>query len=257
MPNAGSSTQSTAGGSRRVASFVGRTINPSPGTVTIYQHAALLLTGIWLLLIAVRFRRSVPVLIGGLCALGLVTLAAFACGGVTPGDLGLGTPRSWQSTLGFSLMGLGLMLAYSPFADWLAARWIDQPPNLEAFRALQQSRAKFIAGIVVAWVLGGVLEELVLRGIVLRSVDSVLTAWLGEPIASAVAVSIAALGAGVIHLYQGHRAVVIIAQLSILFGVLFIVSGNNLWAVMLCHGLYDTIAFVRFATKKSRYAKLD
>jgi transposase InsO family protein len=48
-----------------------------------------------------------------------------------------------------------------------------------------------------------------------------------------------------------------ITQLSLLFGVLFILSGPNLWAVILCHGGYDTVAFVRFASGKSRYAKLD
>jgi hypothetical protein len=33
-------------------------------------------------------------------------------------------------------------------------------------------------------------------------------------------------------------------------------SVQNLWAAILCHGFYDTIAFVRFASGKSRYAKL-
>lgn len=72
-----------------------------------------------------------------------------------------------------------------------------------------------------------------------------------------VAVCTAALGAGVMHAYQGLRAVVIITQLSVLFGVLFVVSGYNLWAVILCHGLDDTIAFVRFAHKQSAYSKLE
>jgi len=34
-----------------------------------------------------------------------------------------------------------------------------------------------------------------------------------------------------------------------------VVAGYNLWAVILCHGFYDTIAFVRFATGKSKYSK--
>lgn len=67
------------------------------------------------------------------------------------------------------------MLAYSPLADWLATRWIDKPPTLESFRGIQQSRAKLIAGIVVAWMLGGILEELAFRGIVLKSVESLLS----------------------------------------------------------------------------------
>jgi membrane protease YdiL (CAAX protease family) len=84
-----------------------------------------------------------------------------------------------------------------------------------------------------------------------------LTAWLIEPIAAGVAVCLVALGAGLMHAYQGPRAMVIVTQLSVLFGVLFVVSGYNLWAVMLCHGLYDTVAFVRFASKKSKYSDLD
>jgi hypothetical protein len=84
-----------------------------------------------------------------------------------------------------------------------------------------------------------------------------MSAWLTAPIAIAIAVCIAALGAGLMHLYQGPRAAVIVTQLSVLFGVLFVVSGYNLWAVILCHGMYDTVAFIRFATGKSKYSNLD
>jgi membrane protease YdiL (CAAX protease family) len=72
--------------------------------------------------------------------------------------------------------------------------------------------------------------------------------------AATVAVLVAAACAAVGHLYQGRRAAVVILQLSTLLGVLMVVSGHNLWAVILCHGLYDTVAFVRYATGRSRYA---
>jgi membrane protease YdiL (CAAX protease family) len=237
--------------------FAIRRQNTSPKTVTTFQQTALLLTAIWLLLVVVRFRRSIMFFIGGLLAIGLYTLVTISHGDVTLDELGLGIASSWLPTIGLALAWLALMVAYSPLADWLATRWVAQPPTLEAFRAIQQSRTKLIAGIVVAWVLGGVLEELVLRGIVLQSVNAWLTPWVIEPIATGIAVCAAALGGGVLHFYQGPRAMVIITQLSVLFGVLFVVSGYNLWAVMLCHGLYDTIAFVRFANKKSKYSDLD
>lgn len=225
--------------------------------MTHFQQSALILVVIWLVLVVVRFRRSMIVLIGGLFAIGLVTLVGFASGKVTLDELGLGNAISWLPTIGFALAWLVLMVAYSPLADRLATRWFDKPPTLESFGVIQQSRAKLIVGIVVAWVLGGILEELIARGIVLKSVQSLLTPWLTEPIATGVAISIAALGAGLMHFYQGPRAVVIITQLSVLFGLLFVVSGCNLWSVMLCHGLYDTIAFIRFANKKSKYSDLD
>ncbi len=148
------------------------------------------------------------------------------------------------------------MLAYTPLADKLATRLVQTPPTLDAFRSLQQSRAKLIAGIVVAWILGGFLEELILRGIILQSVEAQLSARMVKPLAIAIAISVAALFAFVLHLYQGLRAALIITQLSLLCGLLYVISGRNLWSVILCHGLYDTIAFVRFANKQSRYSRV-
>ncbi|MBO0763757.1 MAG: CPBP family intramembrane metalloprotease [Hyphomicrobiaceae bacterium] len=149
------------------------------------------------------------------------------------------------------------MLAYSPVADWIAGRLVDAPPRLRTFRALQQSRLKLAIGIAVAWLLGGFLEEAALRGIVLASVEGVLASPLGEMVATAAAVLVAALAAAVLHAYQGPRAMIIIGQLSVLFGVLYAMSGPNLWTVILCHGLYDTVAFARFANKSSKYSRLD
>jgi membrane protease YdiL (CAAX protease family) len=170
-------------------------------------------------------------------------------------ELGLSIPTSWPSTLAWAMTWLALLLAYSPVADHIATRLVAKPPTLSAFRVLQHSRSKLIIGIVVAWLLGGLLEELVLRGIVLQATRALLSAWLSRPPATAIAVCVAALAAGLIHTYQGRRAALIIAQLSVLFGLLFVASNYNLWAVILCHGLYDTIAFIRFAHKQSRYSR--
>jgi uncharacterized protein len=223
--------------------------------MTRFQGHAILLTAIWLLAVIVRFRRSTFVLVGGLFAIGAYAIIELVDHGSSMQEVGLHSSGSWFSTIAFAVAWLALMLAYSPLADRLATLWVAKPPTLGAFRALQQSRSKLLLGIVVAWVLGGFLEELIFRGIVLQSIEALASEWLATPIAVGIAICTAALGAGVIHLYQGLRAAIIITQLSALFGLLFVVSGHNLWAVILCHGLYDTIAFVRFANKKSKYSK--
>jgi membrane protease YdiL (CAAX protease family) len=225
--------------------------------MTTFQRTALLLIVIWLSIVGIRFRRSTTVLAGGLFAIGVSTAVALARGTISADELGLGIPSRPLVTIGLVLVWWGVMLAYSPLADRLATRWFAKPPTLQSFRAIQQSTMKLVAGILVAWVLGGILEELAFRGIVLRSIELWLRASLGVPVAAACAVWLAAAGAGVIHIYQGPRAVAIIVQLSVLFGVLFVISGYSLWAVMLCHGLYDTVAFIRFANKKSRYSNLE
>jgi membrane protease YdiL (CAAX protease family) len=169
--------------------------------------------------------------------------------------LGLAQPASWIATFVFAVAWLALMLVYSPLADWLATRWVAAPPTLGAFKALQESRIKLIAGIIVAWLLGGFVEEVLLRGIILRRVAALMSGLLTVPFSAGVAICAAGAVAFALHLYQGKRAAIIIAQLSLLFGLLFVISGYNLWAVILCHGFYDTIAFIRFASGKSRYAR--
>jgi hypothetical protein len=41
-----------------------------------------------------------------------------------------------------------------------------------------------------------------------------------------------------------------------MLGVVYLVAGQDLLAVILCHGAFDTIAFIRFARGTSRYAHL-
>ncbi len=172
-------------------------------------------------------------------------------------SVGLGAPASWWTTVGAAPGWLAVMLAPSPLANRIATRLVPKPPTLEAFRGIQQSAVKLVAGIALAWVLGAFVEEIQFRGIVVRSVASRLREPLGAPAAAGAAVAAAAIGAGICHLYQGLRAAVIITQLLVLFGVLFVIGGYNLWAVVLCHGLYDTLAIVRFAAGRSRYSNLD
>jgi hypothetical protein len=225
--------------------------------MTSVQTIALALTVAWLLIVAVRFRRSTPVLVGGLVLVSGHAAWAMASGASALTEFGAALPQSWLTTFAFAVGWTALMFAYSPVADWIASRFVAKPPTLQAFRAIQEGMLKLIGGIALAWVLGGVLEELVFRGVVVTAVDAALVPMLGQPVAAAIAVVLAALGAGIAHWYQGPRAMIIITQLSVLFGVLYVVSGYNLYAVILCHGFYDTIAFIRFAMRKSKYSNLD
>ncbi len=223
----------------------------------MFQITALVLTAVWLAIVGIWFRRSTPILVGGLVVIAVFALAAWIFGLSGPADVGLNAPGSWWKTLLFAAVWTGLMWAYSPVADSVASRWVKTPPTLDAFRPLQESTSKLIAGIALAWLLGGFLEELVFRGVVVNSLTILLTPSIGEAPAAFLGIFVAAAGAALVHYYQGPRAMLIIAQLSVLFGLAFVLAGYNLWAAILCHGFYDTIAFIRFALKKSNYSDLD
>jgi hypothetical protein len=115
----------------------------------------LLLIAFWLVLVAVRFRASRAVLIGGLVVVAAVAFGLIAYGDLEPKTLGLAAPRSWPLTLGLSVGWVLLMLITTPLADWIATRFFATPPTLEACRAIQESRLKLAVGIVIAWILGG------------------------------------------------------------------------------------------------------
>ena len=224
--------------------------------MTTFQKIGLFLTAIYIVIVVVRFRRSSVVLIGGLVALGLYTVVALAYGQVTLSEIGLGS-HSWLPTIGFALVWLGVMLAAQSPGGSVGVAMVPQTPNSRHLPCdtgiHRQADCRHSSSVDTR----RILEELVFRGIVLRSVASLMSAWPAAPIAIAIAVCVAALGAGLMHLYQGPRATVIVTQLSVLFGILFVVSGYNLWAVILCHGMYDTVAFIRFASGKSKYSNLD
>ncbi len=220
------------------------------------QALALTIAAVWLFAVAIRFRKSTPVLVGGLVLVSAFALAAILLRQAPAGAFGLAPPQSWPETVALAAGWTVLMLAFSPAADWVASQFFAKPPTLQAFSAIQQSTAKLIAGIAIAWLLGAFLEELVFRGVVQTGLEALLGGLLSPSAASGFALLAAALGAGLCHYYQGPRAMVIITQLSMLFGVLYVVSGYNLWAVILAHGFYDTIAFIRFATKRSKYSDL-
>jgi hypothetical protein len=170
-------------------------------------------------------------------------------------NLGLIVPIPWGRTLAYGLGGLAALLAATPLADAIATRLVGGPLKLKAFNALKRSWAHLLVGVVVAWIVGGVIEEALLRGVVLRWIEHVAARHAPPLVAQSLGVLAAAALALAAHLYQGLRAALIVSMLSVVFGVIYVASGYVLWTVILAHGLYDTIAFVRFAFGWSKYSK--
>jgi len=155
--------------------------------MTQFHLIALTLVAVWLLLVAARFRKSRVVLIGGLAAVALFALLEGLGGAISAAELGFLRP-AWPWFAGLVIGWLALMLAFTPLADKIATHWFEKPPTLRAFRALQESRLKLLVGIVIAWILGGFLEELVFRGIVLRAVDLLALSRLPGPLAAVIGI---------------------------------------------------------------------
>ncbi len=49
---------------------------------------------------------------------------------------------------------------------------------------------------------------------------------------------------GLLHSYQGTVGVVMTGVTGLVFGILYLASGRNLWAPIIAHGTTDTVSFL-------------
>jgi hypothetical protein len=109
-------------------------------------------------------------------------------------DLGLRIDRDWWLDCGFGLaLGAGLMTLV--FAVELAAGWLRVTGTV---RPRTGFPVRFL-GLVVAFVVVGVYEELLLRGYLLTNAAEGLLGWVGERGAVAGGVGLSSLAFGLAH----------------------------------------------------------
>lgn len=164
--------------------------------------------------------------------------------------LGLRRPGGWKSVLlvlpqaalgivailgtgvGVTAVGeaAGLWSTDMP-ADGIEARWGDIQGNLQVY----------LLWMVVAWVSGGLFEELFFRGFM---VSRLKLAFGGSVLASVFAVVLPALVFGYGHFYyQGIRGLVVTGMIGVTLGTLYLLYKRNLWPLILAHGVVDSLAF--------------
>ncbi len=154
-------------------------------------------------------------------------------------DAGLGPPVSWPMTLEWALGWLVLMLVATPVADWIAGRFFR--PRADLGTAPRPTPGRVFLALIAALIVGGLIEETVLRGLVLRWAEYQVACRFGLGAGIAGGIGAAAIIGGLVRLYRGTRAALTALQLSALLGGLYVLSGYDLWAAIVCHALYEAI----------------
>ncbi len=122
--------------------------------------------------------------------------------------------------------------------------------------------------LVIVWTLAAFGEELVHRGYLMNRVaelagarnmaelaggsgmaelaggSSMAELAGGSSLAWAVSLVVVSVLFGVAHLYQGISGVVTNIAAGLVYGALYLSSGRTLWAPIIAHGVYDTLAFL-------------
>lgn len=155
-------------------------------------------------------------------------------------NLGLRRPRRWWLVPLLVVGGLVVLVASANLIRNSLAPALGLPlPVPTANTALQGDFPEYLFyATLVSWGSAAFGEELLLRGFVL---DRLLkTMRSSKALATLIAIVIQAAIFGLFHLHQGSNALVATAA-GLVFGLLWLLGGRNLWACIVLHGLVDLI----------------
>ena len=156
--------------------------------------------------------------------------------------VGLRRPGRWITTIGVALV---VAVAYQLLSEFvtepLLERLTGERADLSDFRSLVGNLPAALGMLALVWTLAAFGEEMAYRGYVLER-----AAALGHHSRAAYVVGmvVVSLLFGVGHWYQGVAGVWGSAVSGLLFGVLYLKGGRNLWLPILAHGFSDTIGLV-------------
>jgi membrane protease YdiL (CAAX protease family) len=158
-------------------------------------------------------------------------------------SLGLDRPAAvaWTVKLG-TAVGIGYQIVGTYALEPLIARLTGSGlPDVSAFRSIVGNERQLLFWVAVAWIVAALLEEISFRGWLMTRAAELgryrTAAWLaGLLLSSAVF--------GAVHLYQGLSGIIATGVTGLVFGVLYLATGRNLWACIIAHGVLDTAGFV-------------
>lgn len=161
-------------------------------------------------------------------------------GGERWADVGLRRPPRWWSIPALVIAGFAAFIVIAIVANPLLASLGIDPPRVSS-RALQGDFAEYLFWAVpVSWGTAAFGEELLLRGFMLDRIAKAIGSSGTAAMLAAVLLQSALFGA--FHFYQGLGGVLVTGTIGLLFGLMWLLGGRNLWACIILHGLIDTIA---------------
>lgn len=152
--------------------------------------------------------------------------------------IGFGTPILSLSVLACTLIFIGLYAGDLFFETFIPARRQKTIDKLAENTPFLPSNGKELAHFTFAAFTAGVCEEIIFRGFLINY----LLAFSGHTVIGQwSAILLPALLFSVVHIYQGHKAVLKILIAGILFGLIYYLS-RSLLIVIILHFALDMVS---------------
>jgi hypothetical protein len=219
------------------------------GTLQLSAIQLIMLIGFVVLsdLLLTKLEPSLPAGITQIGALMILPIAAgiafwmaFSFEGAS--ELGLGRPDNWLKTLATGMLaGLGMLvvarLIINPLAIKLFGPWLDP----EMFAPLKGQLSQLLINVIlISWLHAALCEEIIFRGFTLRWIERLMGGGQG---ALVLAIILQAILFGLSHYSQGRTGILTTTLGGLLWGVIFLFGGRQLWVVIVGHATVDTVLF--------------
>jgi membrane protease YdiL (CAAX protease family) len=153
--------------------------------------------------------------------------------------LGFRRQSNWPGTIGLGLL-LGGLIAFlsTSLLEPVVERITGHAHDVSIAENVRGSWKGLAWWLLAVWVFVAVLEEIIFRGYLMGALSELVgrssVAWIGGLL-------ISSLIFGFAHAYQGPSGVISTGVIGVLIGLIYLLSGTNLWLVILVHGFIDTI----------------
>ncbi|TNE37228.1 MAG: CPBP family intramembrane metalloprotease [Alphaproteobacteria bacterium] len=123
----------------------------------------------------------------------------------------------------------------------LVSQYLGETIDLSNFDSLEGNILNTGIMLALGWIVGGFLEEMLFRGFILQGIERLLG---GSFAATVIAIAGSSVLFGLPHFYQDTVGMIMTGLMGLVFGVIYVWSGRNLWFTILLHGFVDTYGII-------------
>lgn len=158
--------------------------------------------------------------------------------GWTWSQLGLSRPVTWWEPL---LVIAAVFVAVILVVQFVQPvfRELSTDPNIDHLMVINNNLPLFLLSLVLVLVNSVIISNLVFKAFLINSLDILLGRNNWSPW---VAMVLSSLVFGLMHAWQGLGGILITATLGLIFGIAFLLNHRRLWAIIIAHGLIDTMS---------------
>src|SRR5215831_6715154 len=156
--------------------------------------------------------------------------------------IGFERPSSWSRTVQIAVAAAVLRIVLGDYViEPLAGRFWPPPIAPAGADAITGNLVNALVALLIVWTFAAFGEEFSYRGYLLSRAAA---AAGGSTAAHWIAVVLVAILFGFGHYYKGPTGIVDSGVAGLILGAAYMLSGRNLWAPVLAHGLIDTVGVV-------------